>query len=62
MQAKIGDIVSYGEQAYFSMVSTVCATPSEMKSKLFDIGIDWIEISDFNLFTLFLHLVIITIK
>lgn len=49
-QPTIGDIVKYGEQSYFSMVHTLCATPSSLKSKLWDLGIDWEELSDFELF------------
>jgi hypothetical protein len=31
---KIGDIVKYGERQYYSMVQTITAIPSEMKSQL----------------------------
>lgn len=46
----IGDIVEFGEQAYYAIVYTLTAIPSDMKSVLFDIGIDYEEISDFELF------------
>ena len=49
-QPKIGDIVDYGENAYFSMVHTLCATPADMKVRLFDAGINWMEISSFEIF------------
>ncbi len=51
-QPTIGQVVSYGEQSYFGMASTMCSTPSEMKSQLWDMKIDWMEISDFQLFIL----------
>lgn len=51
-QPSILEIMRYGEGHYFGMASTICSTPSEMKSKLFDMGIDWMEISDFQLFTM----------
>lgn len=47
---KIKQIVDYGEQGYFSMIHTLTAIPSDMKSQLDDIGIDYEEISDFQLF------------
>lgn len=49
-QATIGDIVDFGEAQYFGMVHTITAIPSDMKSQLWDIGVDWMEIEDFELF------------
>lgn len=49
-QAKIGDIVDFGEAKYFSVVHTLTAIPSDLKSKLWDMGLDWMEIEDFELF------------
>ena len=54
-QPTIIDIVRYGERKYFGMVSTLCAVPSDMKSVLWDIGIDWNKFSDFELFILLSH-------
>ena len=47
---KVGDVVQYGERQYYSMVQTITAIPSEMKSQLWDMGLDWTEITDFQLF------------
>ena len=49
---KIGDVVQYGERPYYSMVQTITAIPSEMKSQLWDMPqrIDWTQITDFELF------------
>ena len=47
---KIGDIVRYGERQYYSIVQTITAIPSEMKSQLWDMGIDWTQMTDFQLF------------
>lgn len=47
---KIGQLVQYGEREYYSMLQTVTAIPSEMKSQLWDMGIDWTQITDFQLF------------
>lgn len=51
-QPTIGEIIEYGEQKYFSMVSTLCSIPSDLKSFLWDNGIDWEKISDFDYFCL----------
>ena len=52
LQPTIGDIAQYGERKYFSVVHTITAIPSDMKSQLWDLGIDWNKISDFSLFFL----------
>ena len=49
-QPTIGEIVDYGEGQYFSMVHSLTAIPSDTKSQLWDIGIDWNHIEDFELF------------
>ena len=47
---KIGDIVRYGEREYYSVVQAITAIPSDMKSQLWDMGLDWTKITDFQLF------------
>lgn len=49
-QPTIGQIADFGEAKYFSVVHTICAIPSDMKSQLWDLGLDWMEIEDFELF------------
>lgn len=49
-QPTIGEIVLWGEKKYFSMITTLCSIPSDMKSFLFDNGIDYETISDFDFF------------
>lgn len=51
-QPTIREIVEMGEAEYYSMVHTITATPSDMKSNLWDMGIDWEDIKDFDLFLL----------
>lgn len=46
----IGDIVEFGEKKYYGMIHTLTCIPSDMKSQLFDMGIDYEQISDFELF------------
>ena len=48
----VGDIIEFGEREYYSMVHTLTCIPSDMKSQLDDIGINYMEISDFELFIL----------
>lgn len=49
-QPTIGDIIEYGEREYYSMIQTITAIPSEMKSILWDAGLDWTQVEDFQLF------------
>ena len=49
-QPTIGEVADYGEAKYFSMVHTMTAIPSDMKSQLWDMGLDWCEVEDFDLF------------
>lgn len=50
-QPLINDIVLYGERDYFSMVHTITAIPSDVKSMLWDqMGLDWTEVDDYELF------------
>ena len=47
---KIGEVVKYGERQYYSIIQTITAIPSDMKSQLFDMGLDWTQVEDFQLF------------
>lgn len=49
-QPTIGEVADYGEAQYFSMVHSLCAIPSDMKAILWDMGLDWCEVEDFDLF------------
>lgn len=51
-QPTIGDIANYNEAEYFSMAQTLCATPSSMKVALDDMHLDYMQIDDFQLFTM----------
>ena len=50
LQPKILDIAEFGEKEFFSVVHTVTAIPSDMKANLDDMGLDWMEVEDFELF------------
>lgn len=49
-QPSIGEIVQYGEREYYSMIHTLTCIPSDMPSQLDDLGINYMEIEDFDLF------------
>lgn len=52
-QPTIGQIVDYGEAQYFSMVHTLTAIPSDVKSMLWDqMELDWTQVEDFDLFVM----------
>jgi hypothetical protein len=45
------EICDFGEKKYFSVVSSLCATPSNFKWQLFDSGVDYEKITEFELFS-----------
>ncbi|MDF2885236.1 MAG: hypothetical protein K0R54_5808 [Clostridiaceae bacterium] len=51
-QPTLGEICDFGENKYFSIIYLVTSIPSDMKSFLFDNGIDYEKFSDFELFIL----------
>lgn len=46
----VGDIIEFGEDKYFSAVHYLTCIPSDMISTLWDMGIDWEQLDDFELF------------
>ena len=49
-QPYVGDIITIGEEKYFLNVYALTAIPSDMKSALWDMGRDWTELSDLEMF------------
>ena len=50
-QPTLGEICDYQETRYFSMVSTLTATPTDMRWQLWDkLGLDWNEVTEYELF------------
>lgn len=49
-QATLGEICDYGEKDYYSMIYQFTATPQSMKVQLWDMGIDYTTITDWELF------------
>lgn len=54
-QPTIGEIIKWGERKYYNMIHMLTCIPSDMKSPLDDIGINYMEISDFQLFIILSH-------
>ena len=52
LQPTIRKIAEFGERDFFSVVHTITAIPSDMKSQLWDMGLDWMEVEDFDLFVM----------
>jgi len=48
----LDDIVTYGEQNYYGLVSRLTATPSDYKGQLDELGFDYEEVAEFDLFIL----------
>lgn len=46
----LNEICQYGEREYYNMVYTLCSVGADLKWQLEDIGIDYTQISDFELF------------
>lgn len=51
-QPTIGDIIEFGETRFWNVASMLCANPTSLRLMLWENGIDWNNISDFELFTM----------
>lgn len=49
-QPTLQNVIDFGEKEYYQILSNLVAIPSDMKSLLWDAGIDWMEFSDIELF------------
>lgn len=49
-QPRVGEIIRNDERKYFSTFHSLSSIPSDMKSPLWDVGIDFTKISDWELF------------
>jgi hypothetical protein len=49
-QPTLQQIMDYGESEFWVMVSMLCANPTSMRLELWNKGIDWNTLSDFDLF------------
>ena len=48
----LGEICDFGEQEYYAMVTGLTCNPSAYKVALFDMGIDYTTLSDFDFFAM----------
>lgn len=53
-QPTLGQICEYGDKSYYGMVYTLCSVGADLKWQLDDMGIDYTQIQDFDLFCLIL--------
>ena len=49
-QPTLDSICEFGEQEYYGMATSLCSSPSAYKVALWDMGIDYTTISDFDFF------------
>lgn len=49
-QCTLGEIEEYGEQAYYSLVYNLTATPQSLKAQLWQMEVDYTEITSWELF------------
>lgn len=52
-QPKLSEIIDFGEDNYNALVGMLTANPSDMKSILWDAGVDYTKITSFALFVMF---------
>jgi hypothetical protein len=49
-QPTIGDILEFGEKDFYSTLNIFVANPTSYRLQLWDMGVDWNKISDYELF------------
>lgn len=52
LQPTIGDILYFGERDFYSMLNVFIANTTSYRLQLWDIGVDWNKISDYELFSM----------
>lgn len=51
----IGEIIEFGEQRIYSSISPFVGNPTSYRLQLWDMGIDWNKISDYELFVMLMQ-------
>lgn len=54
-QPHLRDVIRVGEREYYQVLSDLTAIPSDMKSVLWDAGLDWMQVDDMELFAQLSH-------
>ena len=49
-QPTLGDIIEFGDSKFYSVMATLCANTTSVRLQLWNMGIDWTKISDYELF------------
>ncbi len=49
-QPTVGDVIKLGEKDYYGMIHSLTAIPTDLIAQLDELGICWMDISDFELF------------
>lgn len=49
-QPTLDEICDYGEKRYWGMIQNICSVGSNLKFQLWDLGVDYTKIGDFELF------------
>ena len=50
LQPSIGDILDFGEKEFYATLNVFVSNPTSYRLQLWDMGIDWNKISDYELF------------
>lgn len=50
LQPTVGNILEVGEKDFYSMLNTFVSNPTSYRLQLWDMGVDWNKISDYELF------------
>lgn len=51
-QPTIGDMIEYGDNKFYNMVNSLCGNPTMFRLQLWNMGINWNKITDFELFSM----------
>lgn len=54
-QPSINDILLFGEKNFYSMLYTFVLNPTSYRLQLWDMGVDWNKITDYQLFCMFVN-------
>ena len=49
-QPSVLDVIDYGDTKFYSSVTTLCANPTSFRLQLWEMGIDWNKMTEFELF------------
>lgn len=56
-QPTIQEIIDYGESDFYNVINMLCANPTSLRLELWNNGLDWNDLEDFDIFKLFATLI-----